>query len=91
VSAAGDRLQDTARRAAMALPDVSHGYPFTAGLDVYKAAGKVFLIGRLLRARPNRRCTGDSGLLAVFDERDQLVCAGDMGTGFTDIALRPEQ
>ena len=44
VSAAGDRLQDTARRAALALPDVSHGYPFTAGLDVYKVAGKVFLI-----------------------------------------------
>jgi predicted DNA-binding protein (MmcQ/YjbR family) len=44
VSAAGDRLQDTARRAALALPDVSHGYPFTPGLDVYKVAGKVFLI-----------------------------------------------
>nr|WP_196789417.1 MmcQ/YjbR family DNA-binding protein [Streptomyces caniscabiei] len=28
----------------MALPDVSHGYPFTPGLDVYKVAGKVFLI-----------------------------------------------
>ena len=44
MSAAGDRLQETARRAALALPDVSHGYPFTAGLDVYKVAGKVFLI-----------------------------------------------
>jgi predicted DNA-binding protein (MmcQ/YjbR family) len=44
VTAAGDRLQDTARRAALALPDVSHGYPFTPGLDVYKVAGKVFLI-----------------------------------------------
>ncbi|MFM9634861.1 MmcQ/YjbR family DNA-binding protein, partial [Streptomyces galilaeus] len=44
VSAAGDRLQDTARRAALALPDVSHGYPFTPGLDVYKVAGKVFLV-----------------------------------------------
>jgi predicted DNA-binding protein (MmcQ/YjbR family) len=41
---AGDRLQDTARRAALALPGVSHGYPFTSGLDVYKVAGKVFLI-----------------------------------------------
>jgi predicted DNA-binding protein (MmcQ/YjbR family) len=28
----------------LALPDVSHGYPFTPGLDVYKVAGKVFLI-----------------------------------------------
>jgi hypothetical protein len=37
VNAAGDRLQDTARQAALALPDVSHGYPFTPGLDVYKA------------------------------------------------------
>ena len=44
MSAAGDRLQDAARRAALALPDVSHGYPFTAGLDVYQVAGKVFLI-----------------------------------------------
>ena len=44
MSAAGDRLHDTARRAALALPDVSHGYPFTPGLDVYKVAGKVFLI-----------------------------------------------
>ncbi|GAA2597109.1 MULTISPECIES: MmcQ/YjbR family DNA-binding protein [Streptomyces] len=44
MSAAGDRLQDTARRTALALPDVSHGYPFTPGLDVYKVAGRVFLI-----------------------------------------------
>ncbi|WP_329347542.1 MmcQ/YjbR family DNA-binding protein [Streptomyces sp. NBC_01261] len=44
MSAAGDRLQDTARQAALSLPDVSHGYPFTPGLDVYKVAGKVFLI-----------------------------------------------
>ncbi|WP_329234250.1 MmcQ/YjbR family DNA-binding protein [Streptomyces canus] len=44
MSAAGDRLQDAARQAALALPDVSHGYPFTPGLDVYKVAGKVFLI-----------------------------------------------
>ncbi|MBK3629616.1 MmcQ/YjbR family DNA-binding protein [Streptomyces sp. MBT49] len=44
MSAAGDRLQDTARRAALALPEVSHGYPFSPGLDVYKVAGKVFLI-----------------------------------------------
>jgi predicted DNA-binding protein (MmcQ/YjbR family) len=44
VSAAGDRLQDAARQAALALPGVSHGYPFTPALDVYKVAGKVFLI-----------------------------------------------
>ena len=44
MNAAGDRLQDTARQAALALPDVSHGYPFTPELDVYKVAGKVFLI-----------------------------------------------
>ncbi|MGY4745843.1 MmcQ/YjbR family DNA-binding protein [Streptomyces sp. ATMOS53] len=44
MNVAGDRLQDTARRAALALPDVSRGYPFTPGLDVYKVAGKVFLI-----------------------------------------------
>lgn len=44
MSAAGDRLQEIARRAALALPDVSHGYPFTPGLDVYKVAGKVCLI-----------------------------------------------
>ncbi|MGW2262763.1 MmcQ/YjbR family DNA-binding protein [Streptomyces sp. NPDC001780] len=44
MSAAGDRLQDTARRAALALPGTDHGYPFTRHLDVYKVAGKVFLI-----------------------------------------------
>lgn len=44
MSAADDRLQSTARQAALALPDVSHGRPFTPALDVYKVAGKVFLI-----------------------------------------------
>ncbi|MFJ8768805.1 MmcQ/YjbR family DNA-binding protein [Streptomyces clavifer] len=44
MSAAGDRLQDTARQAALALPGTDHGYPFTQHLDVYKVAGKVFLI-----------------------------------------------
>ncbi|MFZ3572764.1 MmcQ/YjbR family DNA-binding protein [Streptomyces sp. BH097] len=44
MSAAGDRLQDAARQAALALPGVSHGYPFTPALDVYKVADKVFLI-----------------------------------------------
>lgn len=44
MSAAGDRLQDSARKAALALPGVSHGRPFTPRLDVYKVAGKVFLI-----------------------------------------------
>jgi len=44
VNAAGDRLQDTARKAALALPGTDHGYPFTQHLDVYKVAGKVFLI-----------------------------------------------
>lgn len=40
----GTRLQQTARRTATALPDVTHDRPFTPKLDVYKAAGKVFLI-----------------------------------------------
>ncbi|MCZ4102279.1 MmcQ/YjbR family DNA-binding protein [Streptomyces sp. H39-C1] len=44
MSAAGDRLQDTAREAALALPETDHGHPFTQHLDVYKVAGKVFLI-----------------------------------------------
>ncbi|MET8991770.1 MmcQ/YjbR family DNA-binding protein [Nonomuraea wenchangensis] len=44
MSAAGDRLQETARRTALALPGVSNGRPFTPQLDVYKVAGKVFLI-----------------------------------------------
>ncbi|WP_405806899.1 MmcQ/YjbR family DNA-binding protein [Streptomyces sp. NBC_01187] len=44
MSAAGDRLQGTARQAALALPGTDHGYPFTQHLDVYKVAGKVFLI-----------------------------------------------
>ncbi|QNP74781.1 MmcQ/YjbR family DNA-binding protein [Streptomyces roseirectus] len=41
---AGDQLQDTARRTALALPGTDHGHPFTEHLDVYKVAGKVFLI-----------------------------------------------
>ncbi|MER7828382.1 MmcQ/YjbR family DNA-binding protein [Streptomyces sp. NPDC096097] len=44
MSAAGDRLQETARQAALALPGTDHGYPFTKHLDVYTVAGKVFLI-----------------------------------------------
>ena len=44
MSAAGDRLQDTTRRAALALLDVSHGRPITPELVVYKVAGQVSLI-----------------------------------------------
>ncbi|WP_033825845.1 MmcQ/YjbR family DNA-binding protein [Kitasatospora sp. MBT63] len=44
MSTAGDRLQDTARQTALALPGTDHGYPFTEHLDVYKVAGKIFLI-----------------------------------------------
>ncbi|MEV6445477.1 MmcQ/YjbR family DNA-binding protein [Amycolatopsis sp. NPDC051716] len=44
MSATGDRLQDAARATALALPGTDHGYPFTEHLDVYKVAGKVFLI-----------------------------------------------
>ncbi|WP_051858068.1 MmcQ/YjbR family DNA-binding protein [Streptomyces cellulosae] len=40
----GTKLQDTARHTALALPGVSHGRPFTEQLEVYKVAGKVFLI-----------------------------------------------
>jgi predicted DNA-binding protein (MmcQ/YjbR family) len=40
----GVRLQQAARRAAEALPGTSSGRPFTEKLDVYKVAGKVFLI-----------------------------------------------
>ncbi|MEU4878139.1 MmcQ/YjbR family DNA-binding protein [Streptomyces sp. NPDC021608] len=44
MNTAGERLQDTARQTALALPGTDHGYPFTEHLDVYKVAGKVFLI-----------------------------------------------
>ncbi|WP_425826242.1 MmcQ/YjbR family DNA-binding protein [Streptomyces fractus] len=44
MTAAGDRLQETARNTALALPGVTHGRPFVEKLDVYKVAGKVFLI-----------------------------------------------
>ena len=40
----GEKLQDRARDTALALPGVSHGRPLTEQLDVYKVAGKVFLI-----------------------------------------------
>lgn len=44
MSHSGEELQDTARATARALPGVSHGRPFTEHLEVYKVAGKVFLI-----------------------------------------------
>jgi predicted DNA-binding protein (MmcQ/YjbR family) len=40
----GERLQESARGTATDLPGVSHGRPFVEKLDVYKVAGKVFLI-----------------------------------------------
>lgn len=40
----GKRLQDVARSTANELPGVSNGHPFSEKLDVYKVAGKVFLI-----------------------------------------------
>lgn len=44
MTASGKQLQDTARETARTLPGVSHGRPFTEQLDVYKVAGRVFLI-----------------------------------------------
>ncbi|MFB6724081.1 MmcQ/YjbR family DNA-binding protein [Kribbella sp. NPDC056345] len=41
---AGERLQRAARGAAGALPGVSESRPFVDSLDVYKVAGKVFLV-----------------------------------------------
>jgi predicted DNA-binding protein (MmcQ/YjbR family) len=40
----GERLQQAARRTADSLSGTSSGRPFTEKLDVYKVAGKVFLI-----------------------------------------------
>lgn len=40
----GTDIQLVSRRTAMHLPGVSHGYPLTEFLDVYKVADKVFLI-----------------------------------------------
>lgn len=40
----GEQLQRLARDVASALADVTHGRPFTPHLDVWKVAGKVFLI-----------------------------------------------
>ena len=40
----GERIQQIARAMAEGLPGVSHGRPFGEKLDVYKVAGKVFLI-----------------------------------------------
>jgi predicted DNA-binding protein (MmcQ/YjbR family) len=44
MSLPGEELQQAARDAARALANVSHGRPFTPHLDVWKVAGKVFLI-----------------------------------------------
>ncbi len=40
----GERLQQVARSTVQALPGVDRGRPFVDKLDVYKVAGKVFLI-----------------------------------------------
>ncbi|WP_433696903.1 MmcQ/YjbR family DNA-binding protein [Nocardiopsis sp. CA-288880] len=40
----GEQLQQTARSTARDLPGTDHGRPFVDKLDVYKVAGKVFLI-----------------------------------------------
>lgn len=40
----GEHVQQAARSMADSLPGVSNGRPFTAALDVYKVADKVFLI-----------------------------------------------
>ena len=37
-------LQDRARETARSLPGVTEGYPFTDTLQVFKVAGRVFLI-----------------------------------------------
>jgi len=44
VSLSGSQLQQSARDTAAALARVGHGRPFTPHLDVWKVAGKVFLI-----------------------------------------------
>lgn len=44
MSLSGSQLQQVARESAEALADVSNGRPFTAHLDVWKVADKVFLI-----------------------------------------------
>ncbi|MFT2816769.1 MmcQ/YjbR family DNA-binding protein [Leifsonia sp. A12D58] len=40
----GEQIQQIARQTAENLPDVTHGYPFTKSLNVYKVVDKVFLI-----------------------------------------------
>jgi len=40
----GSEVQQIARNTAQRLPGAGHGHPFTPRLDVYKVAGKVFMI-----------------------------------------------
>lgn len=40
----GSEIQQIARHTAQRLPGAGHGHPFTPALDVYKVAGKVFMI-----------------------------------------------
>jgi predicted DNA-binding protein (MmcQ/YjbR family) len=44
VTLTGEQLQHTARNTADELPGTGHGRPFVDKLDVYKVAGKVFLM-----------------------------------------------
>jgi hypothetical protein len=92
VSAAGDRLQDTARKAALALPDVSHGRPFTPGLDVYKVADKVFLIVTddpddqiiTVKREPEHARALERGYASITPGRfrDERCAGGGLGEGF---------
>ncbi|WP_329252366.1 MmcQ/YjbR family DNA-binding protein [Streptomyces sp. NBC_01478] len=92
MSAAGDRLQDTARKAALALPDVSHGRPFTPGLDVYKVADKVFLIVTddpddqiiTVKSEPEHARALERGYASITPGRfrDERCAGGGLGEGF---------
>jgi hypothetical protein len=77
----GEKLQDRARDTALALPGVSHGRPFTEQLDVYKVAGKVFLIVGRPR-RTHRHPQGRTGVRAAAGTRTPIDHPGPTNQTF---------
>ncbi|WP_348955520.1 hypothetical protein [Amycolatopsis melonis] len=64
MNAAGDRLQETARATALALPGTDHGYPFTEHLDVYKVPARSSSSSPTTRRTRSSRSSANPNTLA---------------------------
>lgn len=95
LSLSGQNIQDGARAVARALAGTSSGYPFTKHLQVWKVAGKVFLIVTeddpeleiiTVKAEPRHgdalRCEHDSISRGHYLDKDHWISIG-IGPGIT--------